>query len=56
MTETVHIGGQVPLDLADRFRAIAETNDRKVAAELRVAVKEYVERQEAEVDEEDTAA
>ena len=42
VTETVHIGGQVPADLAEAFADVAKKNERTVAAELRVALKAHV--------------
>ena len=47
VTETVHIGGPVPADLADAFRAVAEKHDRSVSAELRRALKAHIDRDAA---------
>lgn len=48
VTETVHIGGPVPTDLAEAFRAVAEKHDRSVSAELRRAIKAHIDRDAAD--------
>jgi hypothetical protein len=45
-TQMSFIGGNLPADLADRFARVAERNERKVAAELRVAIRSHVEAHE----------
>lgn len=37
---------QMPADLADRIRRLAEKNDRAVATEIRAALRAHVEREE----------
>ena len=46
VTETVHVGGPVPVDLAKRLTTVAKANDRSVAAELRQAIRVHVEQAE----------
>lgn len=46
----------MPADLYDRLERIAQSNERKVAAEIRVAVREYVERVESAERASETAA
>lgn len=50
VTETVHIGGQVPTDLAEQFAAVAASHDRSVSAELRRVLKAHVEAHQSEED------
>lgn len=38
-----HIGGPVPRDLANDLKQIADANERSLSAELRIAIREYVE-------------
>lgn len=47
VTRTVHIGGPVPADLAEAFRAVADKHDRSVSAELRRAIKAHIDRDAA---------
>lgn len=44
VTETTHLGGHVPVDLAEQFAAVAAANDRSVSAELRRVIKAHVEK------------
>lgn len=44
----VWVGGQVPAQLSDRLKKVADRNDRSMAAELRVAVRAHVEAHESE--------
>lgn len=48
VTETVQIAARVPADLADRLAVLAEKAERSVSAELRVALRSYVEKAERE--------
>jgi hypothetical protein len=38
-----HVGGYVPLQLAEALRALARANDRSASAELRVALTAHLE-------------
>jgi predicted transcriptional regulator len=44
--ETVTVTARVPLDVADRLRAIAHANDRSVSGELRRVLKQHVDQSE----------
>lgn len=44
VTPTTFISAQVPTDLYDSFKAIADEADRSVSAELRRVLKAHVER------------
>lgn len=46
VSEMKFVGGNVPADLKGRLEAVAEANERTVAQELRIAIREYVERHE----------
>lgn len=39
---------QAPASVIERMEKIAKTNERKLSAEVRIAIREYVERHEAE--------
>lgn len=42
----VFLTSQVPKDLKDRLRALADENERNLSAQLRVAIREHLERHE----------
>jgi predicted DNA-binding protein len=44
----VWVGGQVPAQLSERLKRVADQNERSMAAELRVAVRAHVEAHENE--------
>lgn len=48
VTETVQIGVRVPKHIADELARIAESQDRTFSAEVRRALREYVQRERAE--------
>jgi predicted DNA-binding protein len=52
---TKFVGGQVPAELADRLKQLAEENDRPVAAELRQALRRHIEASDVDVIREQTA-
>lgn len=45
-TKTEHLTAQVPADDLRRLEEIADSNDRNRSAELRRAIREYIERHE----------
>jgi len=51
-TETVQVATLVPGELADRLRRLARKGERSQAAELRLAVRAWVEAAESAVREE----
>lgn len=48
VAEMVHLTAQLPADLRDRLKAVAEADDRTVSYEVRQAIKAHVERLEVE--------
>lgn len=48
VTQTTIVSVPLPEDLARRLEAIAKKNERKRTADARIAIREYVERIEAE--------
>jgi predicted transcriptional regulator len=45
VTEMTHITARVPVALADELAVLAEKADRTVSAELRRAIKAYIEKE-----------
>lgn len=43
VVETTHLTARVPADLAKRLATIAEANERSTSAELRLAIRAYIE-------------
>lgn len=43
VVQMVHVGGQVPSDLAKALTDLANKNERSASAELRLALKAHVE-------------
>lgn len=56
MSALTFISAQVPAELAARLRASAERNERSVSAELRVAVRAYLDGDDAEQAPQEAAA
>ena len=50
MADMTSITVVLPSDLAQRVQSIADKNERKRVAEIRLAIREYVERHEAETE------
>lgn len=46
--ELTWVSAQVPRDLADNFRRVADAHERSVSGELRQALREYVEQHKNE--------
>jgi hypothetical protein len=46
-TELVMVSAQVPVELRDDFKAIAEKGERSVSAELRRVMRRHVDEQKA---------
>ena len=46
MRDVVTISAQVEAELRDRLRELAEENERSFSAELRLALKAYLEREQ----------
>lgn len=44
--ETVQVAAIVPVELAERIREIAQKNERSQAAEIRLALKAWIDRAE----------
>lgn len=49
--ETKWVSALVPAELADDFKAVADSHDRSVSAELRRAMKRHIEADEKEQEE-----
>jgi hypothetical protein len=47
----IHLGSRVPPQFYRAFQELAARNERSIAAELRIAVHEHLERQQAPVKE-----
>jgi predicted transcriptional regulator len=48
VVDTTRISAQVPVDLVSRLETIAKKHDRSLSAELRRAMREYVDAREDE--------
>lgn len=56
ITHMKHLSAVVPSEIADRLKEIAGDNDRSVSAEVRLALREHVDRHPREQREEATPA
>lgn len=54
--EMTRVAGLVPAEVADDLQALADENDRSLAAELRRAIRIYVNHERGRADAEEDAA
>lgn len=46
--QLTNVAAQVPAELADRLKALADRNERSASAELRIALRAHLDRAEKE--------